>query len=213
MKFHIENVIPVPLHDSPLSEKSLWRKDTEIDCNAITIAEAPSGMGKTTLLSILYGVRHDYEGKVHMDGTDIRSFGVEKWGEVRREKLSVVFQDLRLFSHLTAMQNIMIKDQLNPTLNETEIRSMAEYLGVAHRLDAPCGKLSLGQQQRVAIIRAMAQPFSFLLLDEPFSHLDETNSKKVVELVMKHCEKNKAGLIMTSLGPNHLFPFNQFIYI
>lgn len=213
MKFRLDHVIPVPLTDSPLSEKSLWKKDVEIDCSAITIAEAPSGTGKTTLLSILYGVRHDYEGKVFMDGTDIRTFGVEKWGEVRRSQLSVVFQDLRLFSHLTALQNIQIKDQLNPTLPESEIRAMAEFLGVAHRLDAECGKLSLGQQQRVAIIRAMAQPFSFLLLDEPFSHLDEENSRKVVELVIKNCDKNKAGLIMTSLGPNDFFPFNQKISI
>lgn len=213
MKFRLENVIPVPLKDTPLSENSLWKKDIEVDCSAITVAEAPSGTGKTTLLSILYGVRHDYEGKVYLDGTDIRSFDVEKWGEIRRDKLSVVFQDLRLFSHLTAMQNIMIKDQLNPTMTETQAREIAEHLGVAHRLDAPCGKLSLGQQQRVAIIRALAQPFSFLLLDEPFSHLDETNSKKAVDLVMQHCGKNKAGLLMTSLGPSTLFPFNNKISI
>lgn len=213
MKFRLENVIPVPLKDTPLSEHSLWKKDIEVDCNAITVAEAPSGTGKTTLLSIMYGVRHDYEGKVYLDGTDIRSFDVEKWGEIRRDNLAVVFQDLRLFSHLTAMQNIMIKNQLNPTITESQVREIAEHLGVAHRLDAECGKLSLGQQQRVAIIRALAQPFSFLLLDEPFSHLDETNSKKVVDLVMQYCEKNNAGLLMTSLGPSTLFPFNNKISI
>lgn len=213
MKFRLDNVIPVPLADSPLSEKSLWRKDVDIDCTAITIAEAPSGTGKTTLLSILYGVRHDYDGRVYMDDTDIRNFGVEKWSEIRRKNLSVVFQDLRLFPQLTALQNIMIKDQLSPTLSETEVRFMAEQLGVAHRLDAPCGKLSLGQQQRVAIIRAMAQPFNFLLLDEPFSHLDDENSRKVVELVMQHCKKNNAGLLMTSLGPSEMFPFTNKIAI
>lgn len=213
MKFRLDHVIPVPLTDSPLSEKSLWKKDTDIHCSDITIAEAPSGTGKTTLLSILYGVRHDYHGTVYLDGTDIRSFGVEQWGEIRREKISSVFQELRLFPELTALQNIQIKDQLVPTLPEKEIREMADYLGVAHRLDAPCGKLSLGQQQRVAIIRSLAQPFSFLLLDEPFSHLDETNSRKAVELVMQHCRKNKAGLLMTSLGPSTSFPFNQTISI
>lgn len=213
MKFRLQHVIPVPLADTPLSEKSLWKKDVDIDCSAITIAEAPSGTGKTTLLSILYGVRHDYNGTVYLDGEDIRTFGVERWGEIRREKISSVFQDLRLFPDLTALQNIQIKDQLAPTLSEQEIRSIAEFLGVAHRLDAPCGKLSLGQQQRVAIIRALAQPFSFLLLDEPFSHLDEVNSRKVVELILQHCEKNKAGLLMTSLGPSTLFPFNHTISI
>lgn len=213
MKFRLDNVIPIPLADTPLSEKSLWKKDTDIDCSAITIAEAPSGTGKTTLLSILYGVRRDYDGRVYMDNDDIRNFSLEKWGEIRREKLSVVFQDLRLFPALTALQNIQLKNELNPSVNESEIRAMAEELGVAHRLDAPCGKLSLGQQQRVAIIRAMAQPFSFLLLDEPFSHLDDTNSRKVVEMVMMHCKKNNAGMLMTSLGPSDMFPFTHKISI
>lgn len=213
MKFRLDNVIPVPLADSPLSEHSLWRKDTDIDGSAITIAEAPSGTGKTTLLSILYGVRRDYDGRVYMDNDDIGNFDVEQWGAIRREKISVVFQDLRLFPALTAMQNIHLKNDLNPALNESEIRDMAKHLGVDHRMDAPCGRLSLGQQQRVAVIRAMAQPFSFLLLDEPFSHLDENNSRKVVELVMDRCKKNNAGLLMTSLGPSDLFPFTHKISI
>jgi ABC-type lipoprotein export system ATPase subunit len=211
--FRLDNVIPIPLADSPLSEHSLWRKDVDIDCSQITIAEAPSGTGKTTLLSILYGVRRDYDGRVFMDNADIREFDVEKWGAIRRDSISVVFQELRLFPTLTAMQNIQIKNDLNPTLNESEIRDMAKHLGVDHRMDALCGKLSLGQQQRVAVIRALAQPFRYLLLDEPFSHLDENNSRKVVELVMDRCEKNKAGLLMTSLGPNDLFPFNNKISI
>jgi ABC-type lipoprotein export system ATPase subunit len=213
VKFRLDNVIPIPLADSPLSEQSLWRKDTDIDCSVFTIAEAPSGTGKTTLLSILYGVRRDYDGRVYMDEADISQFDVEKWGAIRREKLSVVFQDLRLFPSLSAMQNIQLKNDLNPSLSESEIRDMAKQLGIDHRMDAPCGRLSLGQQQRVAVIRALAQPFSYLLLDEPFSHLDENNSRKVVELVMERCKKNNAGLLMTSLGPNDLFPFTHKIFI
>ncbi|HTF03136.1 MAG TPA: ATP-binding cassette domain-containing protein [Bacteroidia bacterium] len=213
MKFRLDHVIPIPLIDSPLSEKSLWKKDVDLDTTSIIIAEAPSGTGKTTLLSVLYGVRKDYDGRVYMNGDDISSFSIEQWAVIRREKISFVFQDLRLFPDLTALQNIQLKNQLKPMLSEEEIRSMAEQLGVGHRLDAPCGKLSLGQQQRVAIIRALAQPFEFLMLDEPFSHLDETNSRKAVELILAHCQKNNAGLLMTSLGPSSMFPFNQTIAI
>ena len=213
MIFRLDRVIPQPLADSPVSDRSIWRTVAEIKSDAITIAEAPSGTGKTTLLSMLYGVRHDYDGTVTLDSENIRGYSIEKWGEIRRDKISVVFQDLRLFPQLTSMQNILIKNQLRPTLQEDEIRAMAVELGVDHRLETPCGKLSLGQQQRIAVIRALAQPFSFLLLDEPFSHLDHQNSKKVTELVLKHCEKNKAGLLMTSLGPSDMFPFNEVIYI
>ncbi len=213
MKFRLDHVIPIPLADSPLSEKSLWRKDTDLDGNSFIVAQAPSGTGKTTLLSLLYGVRRDYEGKVYMNGDDISTFSIEKWSELRTNKLSAVFQDLRLFPALTALQNIQIKNQLKNVLTEEEIRSMAEQLGVAHRLDAPCGQLSLGQQQRVAIIRSLAQPFEFILLDEPFSHLDEDNSRKAVELIMNQCKKNNAGLLMTSLGHSEMFPFNHTISI
>lgn len=213
MKFRLEQVIPIPLADSPLSEKSLWRKDVDLDTSSIIIAEAPSGTGKTTLLSLLYGVRHDYAGKIFMNGDDISTFSIEQWAEIRTNKLSAVFQDLRLFPSLTAFQNIQLKNKLKNVLTESEIRSMAEQLGVAHRLDAPCGKLSLGQQQRVAIIRSLAQPFEFLLLDEPFSHLDEANSLKAVELILAQCKKNNAGLLMTSLGPSTMFPFNHTISI
>ncbi len=213
MKFLLKNVIPVPLIDSPLSEKSLWKTETEIESSAITIAEAPSGTGKTTLVSILYGIRHDYEGKVYMNDTDIAAYSIEDWAEIRRTKLSAVFQDLRLFPSLTARQNIKLKNDLNPVLSDEEIDSMAKQLGIDHRMDFPCGKLSLGQQQRVAIIRALAQPFEIIMLDEPFSHLDENNSKIAAELIMHYCEKNKAGLMLTSLDPSSMFPFNRFIYI
>lgn len=213
MKFRLEHVIPIPLADTPLSEKSLWKKDTDLDSTSIIIAEAPSGTGKTTLLSLLYGVRRDYDGRIFLDNENIASFSIEKWAELRTNKISAVFQDLRLFPSLSALQNIQIKNQLKNVFTETEIRSMAEQLGIAHRLDAPCGKLSLGQQQRVAIIRALAQPFEFLLLDEPFSHLDEANSRKAVELIMAQCTKNNAGLLMTSLGPSDMFPFNHTIAI
>jgi ABC-type branched-subunit amino acid transport system ATPase component len=213
MKFRLEQVIPVPLADTPLSEKSLWKKDIDLDGHAVILAEAPSGTGKTTLLSLLYGVRHDYHGHIFLDGENINSFSIEKWSLLRTNRLSAVFQDLRLFPALTALQNIQIKNQMKDVFSEAEIRGMAEQLGIAHRLDAPCGKLSLGQQQRVAIIRALAQPFEFLLLDEPFSHLDECNSRKAVELILAQCKKNNAGLLMTSLGPSDMFPFNQHIAI
>jgi putative ABC transport system ATP-binding protein len=213
MKFVLNNVIPVPLIDSPLSAHTLWRKETVIDSSAITIAEAPSGTGKTTLVSILYGIRHDYEGKAYMNDTDIAAYSIEDWAEIRRTKLSAVFQDLRLFPSLTARQNIQLKNNLHPVLSEEEIDTMAKQLGIDHRMDFPCGKLSLGQQQRVAIIRALAQPFELIMLDEPFSHLDEKNSRIAAELVMHYCEKNKAGLLLTSLDPSKMFPFNSFIYI
>lgn len=177
------------------------------------MVEAPSGTGKTTLVSILYGIRHDYEGNVLFDGKNIRKISTDEWVKIRSEKFSAVFQDLRLFPQLTAIENIRIKNDLTKTLKEEEILHFAETLGIGHRMNQLCGKLSLGQQQRVAIIRALAQPFSFLLLDEPFSHLDQENSRIACGMISEACQKNNAGLLLTSLGPDNHFEFTGKIII
>ena len=213
MRIEFDHVLPIPLADTPLSPESCWKKQTMIDGSQAYLVEAPSGTGKTTLINIIYGTRHDYEGKVLMDGKDIRGFSIDHWTMLRQEFLSAVFQDLRLFPQLTAIENIRVKNDLKKTVSEEEIRFMAEELGVAHRLDKKCGTLSLGQQQRIAIIRALAQPFRLILLDEPFSHLDEINSKKAVSMIDAACKKNSAGLLLTSLGPNSYFNFTGKIAI
>lgn len=213
MLIEFKNVLPIPLADTPLSHESCWKKETSIDSGNNYLVEAPSGTGKTTLINIIYGTRHDYDGNVLIDGKDINKFSIGHWTMLRQEFLSAVFQDLRLFPQLTAIENIRIKNGLKETLKEEEIHFMAEQLGVAHRLNQKCGTLSLGQQQRIAIIRSLAQPFRFILLDEPFSHLDEDNSRKACEMIAKACQKNQAGLLLTSLGPSSYFNFTGKITI
>lgn len=213
MRIEFKNVLPIPLADTPLSAESCWKKESMIDSGQSYLVEAPSGTGKTTLVNIIYGTRHDYEGIVMMDGEDIRQFSLDHWTMLRQEFLSAVFQDLRLFPQLTALENIRVKNNLKNTLKEEEIRFMATELGVDHRLNQKCGTLSLGQQQRIAIIRALAQPFRLILLDEPFSHLDEENSRKACKMIEAACIKNHAGLVLTSLGPSTYFNFTGKITI
>ncbi len=213
MRIEFKNVLPIPLADTPLSAESCWKKESLIDSGQRYLVEAPSGTGKTTLINIIYGTRHDYQGNVLMDGKDIKSFSLDHWTMLRQEFLSAVFQDLRLFPQLTALENIRVKNNLKAVLKEEEILSMAEELGVAHRMNQKCGTLSLGQQQRIAIIRSLAQPFKLILLDEPFSHLDEDNSRKACKMIEASCIKNQAGLLLTSLGPSSFFNFTGKITI
>ncbi len=213
MRIDFKNVIPIPLADTPLSPDTCWKKETILDSQNNYLVEAPSGTGKSTLINIIYGTRPDYEGTVLLDGKDIKDFSIAHWTNLRQTFFSAVFQELRLFPQLTAIENIRIKNNLCATLKEEEIIFMAEQLDVAHRLNQKCGTLSLGQQQRIAIIRALAQPFKFILLDEPFSHLDEANSRKASALISNACQKNQAGLLLTSLGPNTYFNFTGKIVI
>jgi ABC-type lipoprotein export system ATPase subunit len=170
---------------------------------------APSGKGKSTMLHLIYGLRNDYEGIVKIEGKDIKTLNYDDWADIRQKKLSIVFQDLRLFLNLTARENIVLKNALTDTPSVSEMERMCEQLGISPFMNQKCETLSYGQRQRVAIIRALCQPFDMLLLDELFSNLDTDNIKIATELINTACEKNKAGLILVSLGDEYFFDYDE----
>ncbi len=90
-----------------------------------------------------------------------------------------------MFPELTAMENVQIKNQLTGHTDETVIHTWFERLGIQDKMDQKMGKMSFGQQQRVAMMRALAQPFDFLIVDEPISHLDDRNSQVMAEMMME----------------------------
>ena len=107
---------------------------------------------------------------------------------------------MRLFPELTAMENIEIKNRLTGCKSRDEILAMLDRLEIAGKADVPASRLSIGQQQRVAIVRALCQPFDFLLLDEPVSHLDARNNAVVASIVAEEAASRDAGVIATSVG-------------
>ena len=98
-----------------------------------------------------------------------------------------------------------VKKWTNSTPNWKKIISFLETLDISDFIDKKCEKLSLGQQQRTAIVRALLQPFDWIFLDEPFSHLDKENTEKASELIEQIAKEENAGLVITSLGENHSF--------
>ena len=131
--------------------------------------------------------------------------------ENRRTKLSYVFQDFKLFSELTLWENIKIKNNLTNHKADKEIKVLIERLGLSHKNDQLVKTLSLGQRQRVSIIRALCQPFDFLLLDEPFSHLDEENIKIISKVIDIELENQNAGFIMTTLNNEYVFQYDKIL--
>ena len=164
------------------------------------IIEAPSGMGKTSLLSVIYGIRKDYQGDVYLDDSNISQFTGKSWSSIRKEKLSFIFQGLELFDRLTALENIQLKNSITRQKALPEIETMAERLDIRSFLHRKAGILSFGQQQRVAILRALCQPFDYLLADECFSHIDRENSQQAFQLIREECDRQGAGMILTSLS-------------
>lgn len=201
MTIRLEKMIPVPLLEQQRNHSGIWEKESVVFENGRSyLVEAPSGKGKTSLLSILYGIRRDYRGKVFLDGKDIAGLTGKQWSHMRKERLSFIFQGLELFDELTAMDNIQLKNSITGYKSTDEIRDMTDRLGIGQFLHKKSGILSFGQQQRVAIIRALCQPFDYLLADECFSHMDRVNSLAAFNLIREECEARKAGLILTSLN-------------
>jgi len=170
---------------------------------------APSGTGKTSLLSFLFGMRSDYKGEIRIDGKNIRSFSLNDWAEIRQRKISMVMQDLRLIPTLTVEENLRIKNRLSNQFSIEEIKEMLSRVGLADKWQQRCGTLSIGQQQRVSIVRALLQPYQWLFLDEPFSHIDNDNIFKAAELIREISLKNGASVLMVSLGSDFNLSFNQ----
>jgi len=201
MIFRLEHLVPLPLQEQDLSHSQVWdRKAVVFESGQHYLVEAPSGKGKTSLLSVLYGLRKDYGGKLSLDEQAAESLNEGQWTRLRKEKLAFVFQGLELFADLTALENIQLKNRISSYRTTTEIRDMAERLGIGAFLNRKTGIISFGQQQRVAILRALCQPFEFFLADECFSHMDRKNSEIAFELISEESRKQEAGLILTSLG-------------
>ena len=122
-----------------------------------------------------------------------------------------MFQDFKLFNELTLLENIKIKNNLTSHKTDNEIDFLIDRLGLSHKRNQIVKSLSLGQKQRVAIIRSLCQPFDFLLLDEPFSHLDEENIKILTEIIDEEIKNQKAGFILTTLNNEYLFQYDKIL--
>lgn len=178
----------------------VWLKDIIFEKGKTYLLEANSGTGKSSLCSFVYGYRKDYQGRIFFDEQNILQLTVKQWVDQRKKHLSLLWQDLRLFPELSAFENVQLKNKLTGFQKKKTIEEWFDRLGIDDKKNALVGQMSFGQQQRVALIRALCQPFDFLFADEPVSHLDDSNSQIMADILQEEVEKQGAGLIVTSIG-------------
>lgn len=210
-KIHLQQLLPNVFSDNPDPASEVWLRDISFEKGKYYLIEAASGKGKTSLCSYIYGYRNDYSGNILFDNKNVSGLSRKNWSDIRKKSLSFVFQELRLFPELTALENILLKNDLTRHKSRIEIAQYFEITGISDKLNAKVGKMSLGQQQRVAVIRALCQPFDFILLDEPTGHLDDDNGRIIAELVLNEAEKNNAGILVTSVGKHPNLPYSKGI--
>ena len=198
----LHNTLPAVFAGRGDTGSEIWLRDVTFEKGKRYLISAESGTGKSSLCSYIYGYRTDYSGCFTFDGRDIKQLSVAEWCQVRTHHIAYLAQDMRLFAELTAMENIMLKNSITNYKTKQQIIDMMEQLGIGENVDSPVAKLSIGQQQRVAIVRTLCQPCDFILLDEPVSHLDDVNNSIVAQMVNQEADALGAGIISTSVGNN-----------
>jgi len=178
----------------------IWEHEVTFLQGKSYLIEAASGTGKSSLCSYIYGNRTDYQGNISIDDRIVRSLSPEELTRLWQQELAILFQELRLFPSLTAMENVWLKNQQTHYRTQAWIEQMFEHLGLADQQHQLVNTLSWGQQQRVAFIRLLCQPASFMLLDEPISHLDEPNARLMADILAAEQQQTGVGVIVTSVG-------------
>lgn len=199
MEILLRNVLPDFIEKEKIARSEVWGKEIVFTTGQFVQIIAPSGSGKTSLVHFLYNLRQDYSGSIEVDKKVLQKLDAEANASLRATSLSIIFQDLRLFPDHTALQNIEIKQALVPFKTKYSIREMASKLGIESKLGQQAKKCSQGERQRIAIIRALQQPFQFLLADEPFSHLDDANAALAMHLIEEESVHRNASIILADL--------------
>jgi putative ABC transport system ATP-binding protein len=213
MQILLKEIVPTYFEKDQIEGSEIWGREVTFNKGEHVHIVAPSGSGKTSLVHFMYGLRKDYAGKISYDGKNIKNISLEKFSLYRQKNFSVIFQDLRLFTTLSVRENIEVKRQLDPYHPAEKMEEMAARLGIGSKLNKPARTCSYGEQQRIAIIRALMQPFDFLLLDEPFSNLDEDNRHKAFDLIYEECTQRGASMIFADLKQLDFFHKEKVLHL
>jgi len=167
----------------------------------------PSGSGKTTLLSLVAGILRPESGSVKVNGLDLRRLGNAAVRQFRIGQVGQVFQSFELLDYLSILENVMLpwyigQDSSNTQMGKAGCRRRAQTLleevGLASLINDRPGHLSQGEQQRVAVCRAMLNHPPLLLADEPTGNLDQANKQTVVDLLLQQARQNNSTLLMVT---------------
>ena len=159
-----------------------------------------SGSGKTTFLSMIAGLDVAKEVQVLFESTDIQTIGIENY---RRNKISIVFQNNNLVPYLTAAENVLvamdITDNVLPADQKAVAYNLLDYIGITReKADRLVSELSGGEQQRIAIARALATNSDVILADEPTGNLDEERESEIIEIFKRLAHENDKAVIVVT---------------
>lgn len=158
-----------------------------------------SGSGKTTFLNLIAGILAADAGKVSVDGTEMTALNEARRDRLRAEKLGYIFQTFNLLQGFTVLENVVLGMSFGPRgADKAHAREVLERVGLGHRLNHYPRQLSTGQQQRVAVARALANRPKLVLADEPTGNLDRKHAREALALIREVCREHNAALLLVS---------------
>ena len=158
-----------------------------------------SGCGKTTLLHVIAGISKADAGSIALGGVELGRLSEDGRDRVRAEKIGYVFQTFNLLPAFTAYENVLLGMTFGRRKKDSaRAKALLDRVGISHRLSHKPGSLSVGEQQRVAVARALANRPSLLLADEPTANVDPANQERVIELIRQSCEEEGIALLMVT---------------
>ncbi len=176
----------------------LENAELEIKEGEVVALLGKSGSGKTTMLSLLSGLDKPDQGKILIDGQDISQYNEEQLCFYRANKLGIVFQQFHLVPHLTALENVKLTLEIKNNQDDSKAKEWLNLVGLQDRFDHFPSMMSGGEQQRVAMARALVGDPSILLADEPTGNLDSETGKHIIETLFNIVKKNKTTMILVT---------------
>jgi len=168
-----------------------------------------SGSGKTTFLNLIAGILAADSGSILINGRDMVALGEPARDRLRAETIGYIFQTFNLLQGYTCLENVQLGMAFGGKADRGHARAMLERVGLGHRLDHLPRQLSTGQQQRVAVARALANYPKLVLADEPTGNLDHKNGREALKLIRETCRENGAALLLVSHDPEVLAAFED----
>jgi ABC-type lipoprotein export system ATPase subunit len=157
-----------------------------------------SGSGKTTFLNLIAGILRADAGEIRIDGEAMSSLPEAQRDRLRAAKLGYIFQTFNLLQGFTCLENVLLGMKFGPGADRARAEELLGRVGLAERVHYYPRQLSSGQQQRVAVARALASRPKLVLADEPTGNLDRRNSREALRLIQETCRENGAALLLVS---------------
>jgi len=168
-----------------------------------------SGSGKTTFLNLIAGILAPDEGSIRVAGSDMAALSESRRDRLRASSIGYIFQTFNLLQGYSCLENVLLGMTFGGRADKGHAQALLDRVGLSHRLGHYPRQLSSGQQQRVAVARALAKRPKLVLADEPTGNLDHRNAREALKLIRETCLENGAALLLVSHDPEVLGAFQN----